>query len=578
MRGLIMTAAPVGASVSPLFGPVPSALVPLNGRPVLLTIAQELAACGVRDLTLVVGHQAERVREVCARFLSADWTLHFIELPPGLSAGQALTRALESFEPQDEVLLNLGDTLVPGLAETLARAPVDRLLVLSATPEPDEHRWCGLQLAEGGTVQGWHNACCADGRTPVAAGVYRLPARAAGTVLPNAPGTEISDVLQACLGPGQTALAWPVARWYDVGHLECYQVARKRLLESRSFNALQFDDFLGTVTKRSVHWRKLGDEARWALQLPAALQALAPRVTEFVEAGPDTRLTLEYYGYPTAAELWLYGAFPASVLTGLARRLLQVLDRFAGEQRPVPPEDFDLMYRVKTEQRVADAMRGNPVLARLLSAPALRLNGRWQPGWPALWQALRPRLADLWRPEDCTLIHGDLCLSNVLYDVGGGIVRLIDARGRWGSEDSPIGAGDLKYDLAKLRHSLCGGYDFIVNDLFDLRLGEDGTTLDWQLARQPQHRAVAAQFDALLAPRHDLQEVRLIEALLFISMLPLHADRPRRQLAMAGVGLAQLAACLHAQPDQERAPVTQAAPWWRPARDAGAPLRRPAGP
>jgi hypothetical protein len=227
---------------------------------------------------------------------------------------------------------------------------------------------------------------------------------------------------------------------------------------------------------------------------------------------------------------------------------------------------------------VADAMRGNPVLARLLSAPALRLNGRWQPGWPALWQALRPRLADLWRPEDCTLIHGDLCLSNVLYDVGGGIVRLIDARGRWGSEDSPIGAGDLKYDLAKLRHSLCGGYDFIVNDLFDLRLGEDGTTLDWQLARQPQHRAVAAQFDALLAPRHDLQEVRLIEALLFISMLPLHADRPRRQLAMAGVGLAQLAACLHAQPDQERAPVTQAAPWWRPARDAGAPLRRPAGP
>lgn len=193
------------------------------------------------------------------------------------------------------------------------------------------------------------------------------------------------------------------------------------------------------------------------------------------------------------------------------------------------------MYRVKTEQRVADAMRGNPVLARLLSAPALRLNGRWQPGWPALWQALRPRLADLWRPGG---LHPDprrpVLVQRPLRR--GRRHRAADARGRWGSEDSPIGAGDLKYDLAKLRHSLCGGYDFIVNDLFDLRLGEDGTTLDWQLARQPQHRAVAAQFDALLAPRHDLQEVRLIEALLFISMLPPHADRPRRQLAMAGGG------------------------------------------
>ena len=78
-------------------------------------------------------------------------------------------------------------------------------------------------------------------------------------------------------------------------------------------------------------------------------------------------------------------------------------------------------------------------------------------------------------------------------------VRLLDARGRWGSEDSPIGAGDLKYDLAKLRHSLCGGYDFIVNDLFDLHLGEDGATLDWQLARQAPHLAVGAQFDALVA-------------------------------------------------------------------------------
>lgn len=537
MRGLILTAAPVGGGLGELFGDLPSALVPLAGRPVLLSILQELAEAGVHEVGIAVGHRAERVRALCERFAPDRLALRFIDVAPSASAGGALHQALQHFQPGEPLLVHLGDTLVPGLAALLpAAGPC--VLVADA---PDGGRWCGVRHGADGRVQRFVERAEGSAGGPVAVGVYRIAALpAAWPELPARP--EISDVLLACApAPQWQAVAAP--RWHDVGHLDRYQIARKRVLEARAFNTLQFDDFLGTVTKRSRHWRKLQAEVRWAQNLPGALQPLVPRVLDFVPDGPQTRVTMEYYGYPSAAELWLYSSLSAPLLEGVVRRLGEVLDRFAAQPRPVTAADCDRLYRLKTEQRVAEAVQGSAVLARLFDADVLEIDGMPQPGWHRLWARAQPLLPALHDPRHATLVHGDFCLGNILYDIGGGIVRLIDARGDWAAADGS--GGDAKYDVAKLRHSLAGGYDFIVADLFEVHC--DGLrSLRLRHGGEARHATVAAGFDRWIAQRYDLRQVQLIQSLLFISMLPLHADRSRRQLAMFATGLKGLAAAVQA--------------------------------
>ncbi|MDF4350792.1 capsular biosynthesis protein, partial [Vibrio parahaemolyticus] len=65
------------------------------------------------------------------------------------------------------------------------------------------------------------------------------------------------------------------------------------------------------------------------------------------------------------------------------------------------------------------------------------------------------------------VMHGDLCFSNILYDFRAKKIKVIDPRGI-----TPEGVktiyGDLKYDLAKLSHSILGLYDYIIAGYFSV--------------------------------------------------------------------------------------------------------------
>ena len=95
--------------------------------------------------------------------------------------------------------------------------------------------------------------------------------------------------------------------------------------------------------------------------------------------------------------------------------------------------------------------------------------------------------------------------------------------------------GDPRYDIAKLRHSVCGLYDFIVYDMFDLKYGKDGFTGQIYTNGATD---ISRGFDQmLLAEGYNIVEIRFIEGLLFISMVPLHQESKKRQLMMYLTGL-----------------------------------------
>ena len=99
--------------------------------------------------------------------------------------------------------------------------------------------------------------------------------------------------------------------------------------------------------------------------------------------------------------------------------------------------------------------------------------------------------------------------------------------------------GDLKYDVAKLRHSLVGGFDTIINGLCTASLTESNH-ISMKIFEPKNHEEICTYLDSLIQNAWNLNEIKLIEGLLFISMLPLHKDHFERQLAFYSIGIQRL--------------------------------------
>ena len=90
--------------------------------------------------------------------------------------------------------------------------------------------------------------------------------------------------------------------------------------------------------------------------------------------------------------------------------------------------------------------------------------------------------------------------------------------------------GDSKYDIAKLRHSVCGLYDFIVHGMYNLT--DSGNIFELNILTSTDYSALETIFDDLCIKNgFEPDEIKFIEGLLFLSMIPLHGDDFNRQKA-----------------------------------------------
>ena len=112
---------------------------------------------------------------------------------------------------------------------------------------------------------------------------------------------------------------------------------------------------------------------------------------------------------------------------------------------------------------------------------------------------------------------------------------MIDPRGKWGNNIS----GDIKYDLAKIRHSIVGGFDTIINGLYSANYLEKNR-IEYKIFNSENNKIIGDELDRNIGKNWKLDEIKIIEGLLFISMLPLHKDNPERQLALFCVGIERL--------------------------------------
>lgn len=297
-------------------------------------------------------------------------------------------------------------------------------------------------------------------------------------------------------------------------------------LDARHFNALERDEF--TITKRSADRRKIKNEFDFYHWAPPQLQMFLIQPFDFQDDGTHASYRMERLSVPDMALQWVHGAFQESEFDRFLHHIFHFI-----RTRPVKAADArtvravqDELYVHKVQQRIEQlkAMPGYANLAPMLERACGGVDALLA-RYIKMYSELRRRL-----PENrLAFAHGDPCFSNILYSKTNQYLKLIDPRG---ADDVDRLYMDPYYDVAKLSHSALGDYDFINQGKFDLWIDEalrptlsiDGAPPAWARRLFLRHLS-AAGFDATIT--------RLCEASLFISMLPLHMDRPRKVLAFA---------------------------------------------
>lgn len=518
----------------------PKGLIEYAGKPVLVHQVLQLVQSGIDRIVIVHAPGAnDELRGLMDRvFSGAGVEFVFAEQPAPDGPGRALAAAVEVLQDDDTLLL-LADTVIEGL-EDLAPDTVGVARVQSP------HEFCIALVAPDRTVTEYQDKPTSPVEDPVALiGVYRF---AGGAFLRDILADmatfvngDISEVL-CHYGKRYPLRAVPMRGWRDLGSYDRYVTANRDSIVGRSAHTFATTRDGGVVKRGGPSLIRA--QLDWYGHVPERAAALAPRVLSADLHGHAYRT--ELCDYPSLASLLLYENLGVQAWNFVLGELLGVIEEAlwapTRQNDPSLGAWCDRKYTAKTLGRLE---RWEPWVT--LRERPMRVNGIWVPAfdelWPAAAQAL-DRLAKSAR-ESC-FIHGDMTFSNILMVRHYCMFKLIDP----GTSFSETQRGDVRYDLAKLRQSYAGGYDIYREGLFRLRrTGAD----EMEVRRFPRLAPLAPIGDELISQRgHDLNEIRLLEAIQFLSMVPLHHECPDRQLALYLRGLHLLEAFLEGNVDDMR--------------------------
>ncbi|OYU96745.1 MAG: hypothetical protein CFE21_00210 [Bacteroidetes bacterium B1(2017)] len=507
-----------------------NSMIPVNGKPVISWILEDLIEKGFNQAVLVHRSDDIHLKQFLTRTFCTKMKLDLLELNESPSILHSLKAGLEHSNLEGAVQVILGDTLIRDSFD------IEGEYVYTHTVE-DSTRWCIAESDSNGVIVNYHDktenpgvpfeALCGYYKLNHSGDFYNLILK--GIIDGK---NQLSDVLKS-YGSKYIVKSLPANYWYDFGNIENLLSAKRQLLQSRYFNSLFIHPVLNTITKESEFDDKLRNELKWYEDLPSELSVLSPRIIKKNEKEGRLVFTQEYYGYPTLSELFLYSDLSQEAWHGIVKKLMEIVTEFGKYSTQINNETLLEIYLNKTFERLNILFEGDQKWKELFDKETLLINGIVYKGFQRLIPQINQYAKKMIVNARLGILHGDLCFSNILFDINSQIVKLIDPRGSFGQ----VGIfGDQRYDMAKLRHSIHGLYDYIVSDLFEVSI--DGNEIKCNIFSNEVPTAVTIDFDKQLeANGFNPDEIQFIEGLLFISMLPLHKDKPSRQQVMFAQGI-----------------------------------------
>lgn len=312
----------------------------------------------------------------------------------------------------------------------------------------------------------------------------------------------------------------------DLGRIRDFLLFTSGSTATRHFNEVQIDAYY--YTKRSTDKLKMQAEYSFYGLVPERMRPWLIQTFDYKDEGDRASYKMLRYYLADSALQWVHGAFEPETFGPLVERLLFFLaDRpkqsCAKEQSAALAQN---LFVSKLERRVKEflAMESGQRINQLAASASPELDLTFLLN---RYLKLFKRFEKAFAFEYRVVGHGDPCFSNVLYDQQRYLLKLIDPKGAIAEPDlwtHPL------YDLCKISHSVLGDYDFINNGLYNVGFADNNDmVLHFAHTNQPSLKSIFV--DQVKAMGHDVRLMRLGEASLFLSMLPLHIDYPNKVIA-----------------------------------------------
>lgn len=500
------------------------AMLPLRGKPVVWWQFQNLKEQGLEKFILVVCKNNEKLIKYTTDILCENFDIQLVQVGSNKNILSSLKYGLQVATPNCPTRVILGDTL---LTQSINN---ETDILFTSEDFSTSQNWC---LVEN---KGENDLYFYDKRKNISisnkealVGYYAF--------------NDTKYLLNCCVKARlmlkkeiSTALIMYqekyklktelVNDWYDLGHTSGLIKAKNILFSARSFNSISVDTQTGLLTKTSTKKQKLEDEAFWYENIPEDLKIFTPRMINFFKNENSASLVQELYGYPSLQELYLSGEVNLEDWRYIIERLFNLHKFFEKYTTKTNQKSLLWLYLNKTKDRLKELDEQSSYWKKLLNKDYQYINGKKYHGLSLLKSGIEEFASKLSKNGTETIVHGDYCFSNILFDSSNYIFKLIDPRGRLDADATIY--GDPRYDIAKLRHSVVGLYDFIVQGLF--KLTETDSGFEYKILTTKDYRVLEDIFNKYsIENGFDVQEIKFIEGLLFLSMIPLHKDNFDRQ-------------------------------------------------
>jgi hypothetical protein len=310
--------------------------------------------------------------------------------------------------------------------------------------------------------------------------------------------------------------------WLDCGHVHTYYKTRNYISTQRSFNQLNIGQRKTIQKSSDSNSAKIFFEGNWYQNIPSELRIYTPT---FVHHRSHNEYEIEYLYFPTLSDVFVFGNNSVYVWQKIFLAISDFLNVCAHYKKPeIENLDFNILYLPKTLER----------LQKFAEIRGVDLDKPWTindvqtPSLLKIAETVASYISPI-NERDLCVMHGDLCFSNVLYNFRAETIKVIDPRGFIKPDRVSI-YGDPRYDIAKLYHSVVGRYDFIIAGYYELSKTSE-YDINFCLPNSPNIQVIEQEFTNMQFSdyRANSREIVAICVLLFLSMLPLHSDAPKRQ-------------------------------------------------
>lgn len=521
----------------------PKAMLPLHNKPLIAWHLDKLIEEEVKKAIIIVGYKKEKLIEYVNKFYSDKIDITYIEQRELKGLAHAIKQGLDTLSEEqlenNNLLIILGDTIIKDPLKGLLEEDYSWI----GYKEVDDYkRWCLMETSHNEVVRFIDKPDYDPMTRKAVIGIYYFhdifelysniqEIIKKGVTIKGE--FQLSSAMELYMD-SYSLCSIQFNDWYDCGEVETFNNTRKNI--TRNFNNIKVTDDNTIIKMSPSNNKKIIQEINWYSSIPNKLKVYTPQLIDFdkhVEVDEPAFYELEYINFTPMQELFLYNLPDIPTWEKLFENVFHMIDKF--KQYSVDANfDYDAhedVYITKTNNRIEELKSQNPLWEKIMSQNFITINGKAYKNMPLIideiFDIVRENILTDCR-DNWQIIHGDLFFGNMLYDINSNTLKVIDPRGNFGKDGI---YGDIRYDIAKLYHSIYGKYDFIVNDLYSLQYNNHD--FNYIIYDSKRHEDIIKTFDKYIENNGFYKnDIFAITSLLFMSMIPLHKENLNNQIMM----------------------------------------------